>query len=69
MRVTLGSDDPPYFGCSIGAEYAVAREHHGFEEEQLIDVTRLGVESGFAEDAVKEGLLARLGFPDGRRTV
>jgi len=63
VRVTLGSDDPPYFGCSIGTEYAVARERHGFEEEQLIDVTRLGVESGFAEDAVKEGLLARLGFP------
>ena len=41
----------------------MARECHGFEEEQLIDVTRLGVESGFAEDAVKEGLLARLGFP------
>ena len=43
VRVTLGSDDPPYFGCSIGAEYAVAREHHGFEVQQLIDVTRLGV--------------------------
>ncbi len=69
VRVTLGSDDPPYFGCSIGAEYAVARQHHGFEEEQLIDVTRLGVESGFAEDAVKEGLRARLDFHGGRRTV
>ena len=41
----------------------MAREYHGFEEEQLIDVTRLGVESGFAEDAVKEGLRAKLGFP------
>jgi adenosine deaminase len=63
VRVTLGSDDPPYFGCSIGREYAVAREHHGFEEEQLVEVTRLAVEAGFAEDAVKEGLRARLDFP------
>jgi adenosine deaminase len=61
--VTLGSDDPPYFGCSIGAEYAVARKWHGLEEEQLIEVTRLAVEAGFAEDAVKEGLLAGLDFP------
>jgi adenosine deaminase len=68
VRVTLGSDDPPYFGCSIGAEYAVARQNHGFEEEQLVDVTRLAVEAGFAEDAVKEGLLARLDFPGGPRT-
>jgi adenosine deaminase len=63
VRVTLGSDDPPYFGCTIGAEYAVARERHGFEEEQLIEVTRRAVEAGFAEDAVKDALLARLGFP------
>ncbi len=63
VRVTLGSDDPPYFGCSIGTEYAVAREWHGFEEEQLVQVTRLAVQAGFAEDAVKEGLLARLISP------
>ena len=69
VRVTLNSDDPPYFGCSIGAEYAVARECHGFEERQLIDVTRLGVKAGFAEDAVKEGLLARLDFRDDRGSV
>jgi adenosine deaminase len=68
VGVTLGSDDPPYFGCSIGAEYAVAREHHGFEEEQLVEVTRLAVEAGFAEDAVKEGLHARLDFPGDPRT-
>jgi adenosine deaminase len=65
VRVTLGSDDPPYFGCSIGTEYAVARERHGLEEEQLMEVTRLAVEAGFAEDAVREGLIARLGFPRG----
>jgi adenosine deaminase len=69
VRVTLSSDDPPYFGCSIGSEYAVAREHHGFEERQLIDVTRLAVEAGFAEDAVKEGVLAKLDFAGGRGTV
>src|SRR5204862_1842105 len=30
VRVTLGSDDPPYFGASIGGEYEVARERLGF---------------------------------------
>ena len=66
VRITLGSDDPPYFGCSIGTEYAVARQCHGFEEGQLIDVTRLAVQAGFAEDAVKDAALAGLDF-DGRR--
>jgi adenosine deaminase len=68
VGVTLGSDDPPYFGCSIGAEYAVARKWHGFEEEQLIEVTRLAVAAGFADDAVKEGLLAGLDCPGSRRS-
>jgi adenosine deaminase len=66
VRVTLGSDDPPYFGCSIGSEYAVAHERIGFDEEQLRDVTRIAVEASFAEDAVKEALSARLDVPEHR---
>jgi adenosine deaminase len=66
VRVTLGSDDPPYFGCSIGSEYAVAHQHHGFDEEQLRDITRIAVEASFAEDAVKEDIHARLDFPGDR---
>ena len=66
VRVTLGSDDPPYFGCSIGSEYAVAQQRLGFDEEQLRDITRIAVEASFAEDAVKEDLQARLDFPGNR---
>jgi adenosine deaminase len=66
VRVTLGSDDPPYFGCSIGSEYALARERLGFDEEQLRVMTRLAVEASFAEDAVKEALSARLDLPEFR---
>lgn len=66
VRVTLASDDPPYFGCSIGSEYAVAQQRCGFDEEQLRDITRIAVEASFAEDAVKEDLHARLDFPGDR---
>jgi adenosine deaminase len=66
VRVTLGSDDPPYFGCSIGSEYAVAHERIGFEEGQLRAMTRLAVEASFAEDAVKEAVSARLDLPEFR---
>jgi len=66
VRVTLASDDPPYFGCSIGSEYAVAQQRLGNDEEQLKDVTRIAVEASFAEDAVKEDLHARLDFPGDR---
>jgi adenosine deaminase len=60
VKVTLGSDDPPYFGASIGGEYAVARERLGFEEGELRSITRIAIEASFADDAVKSALLNRL---------
>jgi adenosine deaminase len=60
VKLTLGSDDPPYFGCSIGGEYAVARERFGLEEGELRTITRTAVRGSFADDAVKGALLNRI---------
>jgi adenosine deaminase len=61
VKLTLGSDDPPYFGCSIGSEYALARERLGFEEEgEFEHITWTAVQASFTEDALKQALLARL---------
>jgi adenosine deaminase len=68
VRVTLGSDDPPYFGCSIGAEYALAQEHQGFEERELLKLTRDAVEAAFADVALKSALLDQLPGADDRPT-
>jgi adenosine deaminase len=69
VRVTLASDDPPYFGATIAGEYAVARERFGFDEEELVGITRVAVAASFAQDAVKEGLLDRLKARTDRRTA
>jgi adenosine deaminase len=60
IKVTLGSDDPPYFGASIGGEYALARERLGFEDDELRAMTRTAIEASFADDAVKLALLDRI---------
>ena len=57
VRVTLGSDDPPYFGASIGGEYAVAAEHIGFGRGRLREITRTAIDAAFCEEAVKAALL------------
>ena len=67
VKCTLGSDDPPYFGCSIGGEYAVARERFGFEEGELRAFTRTAVRASFADDATKGTLLNRITASDDRR--
>ena len=63
VRVTLGSDDPPYFGASIGGEYAVCRERMGFGDHELREITRTALEAAFCEQTLKNGLIRRV---DGR---
>lgn len=60
VRVTLGSDDPPYFGASIGGEYALCREHYGFDDETLRGITRTAIEAAFCDETLKERLIQKL---------
>ncbi|HEX6622016.1 MAG TPA: hypothetical protein VF024_20290, partial [Solirubrobacteraceae bacterium] len=61
IPLTLGSDDPPYFGASVAGEYAIAHERFGLSEEELVGVTRTAIEASFAEPALRDHLLTRLG--------
>ncbi len=56
VRVTLGSDDPPYFGASIGGEYEVCSRQFGFDNEALADITRTALEAAFCEEELKKAL-------------
>jgi adenosine deaminase len=69
VKLTLGSDDPPYFACSIGGEYAVARERFGMGEGELERITRIAIEASFADDALKRALLKRMTAKDGRANL
>jgi adenosine deaminase len=60
VRITLGSDDPPYFGASIGGEYEIAQQKLGFDEERLKAITATAVDAAFCDEGVKTALAARL---------
>jgi adenosine deaminase len=68
VKVTLASDDPPYFGASVGGEYAVAHDRFGMSDADLIGLTRTAIEASFAEPALRAALLRRVGDGDGRPT-
>ncbi|MBI3452638.1 MAG: adenosine deaminase [Rhodospirillales bacterium] len=59
-RVTLNSDDPPFFGTSIGKEYADAASRFGMGEADLLHITRTAIAGSFADTATKNRLLARI---------
>lgn len=60
-RITLNSDDPPYFRTSLKREYDAAAEHFGMSEKELAAVTRTAIEAAFLDRKTKAGLLMRLG--------
>jgi adenosine deaminase len=61
VRITLGSDDPPYFGASIAGEYEVAQAQLGFDEDDLKAITATAIDAAFCDDALKSELRQRAG--------
>src|SRR5206468_3660549 len=59
-KVTLNSDDPPYFWTSLKREYDIAAEHFAMDEKALTAVTRTAIEAAFVDKKTKAALLARL---------
>lgn len=64
-KVTLNSDDPPYFWTSLKHEYEIAATHFGLSDKELTAITRTAIEAAFVDRKTKAALLARLG-PAGR---
>lgn len=60
-KVTLNSDDPPYFATSIKAEYDNAARHFGLDDKALKAITRTAIEAAFVDKKTRAALLARLG--------
>jgi adenosine deaminase len=59
-KVTLNSDDPPYFWTTLKHEYDIAAEHFGMSDKDLTAVTRTAIEAAFVDKKTKAQLLARL---------
>jgi adenosine deaminase len=56
VRITLGSDDPPYFGASIGGEYEICREYFGYGDDELEAITETAIDAAFCEETLKQRL-------------
>jgi len=53
VRVTLSSDDPPFFHTTLGTEYDQA----GLDDAALRKITQTAIETSFADEATKAKLL------------
>ncbi|MBO9096699.1 MULTISPECIES: adenosine deaminase [unclassified Rhizobium] len=60
VRVTISSDDPPFFKTSLEREYALASLAFGFSEAEINAMTRTGLEAAFVDDETRSRLLAMI---------
>ncbi len=56
--IALGADDPLLFRSRLVDQYTIAREVHGFSDEELASLARSSIHASRASDAVKTTLLA-----------
>jgi adenosine deaminase len=57
VPMALGADDPLLFGSRLAAQYDIARDVHGFTDEELAELARQSVRGSRAPEEVKERLL------------
>lgn len=60
VKVTINTDDPLYFDCTIGSEYAAVKQHCGFSDADLLAATRNAIESAFLDAPTRARLLKKL---------
>ena len=53
LMATLSTDDPPYFGASIGGEYAKVAAAHGMSREEMLGFTRNSLAAAFVDEATR----------------
>ncbi len=59
VKITVSSDDPPFFNASIQGEYDVMKEL-GLSDQELISLTKNAIESSFCDKDTKSKLLEKL---------
>jgi len=60
VKITVNSDDPPFFNASIAGEYEVM-SNLGLSENELISLTQNAIKYSFCDKLTKEKLLSKLG--------
>ena len=60
VPVTINSDDPPMFGTSLNAEYAIAADLLALSADGVAGLSRAAVRSSFAPEEVKTRILGEI---------
>ncbi|MTH64369.1 adenosine deaminase [Paracoccus shanxieyensis] len=60
LRVTVSTDDPPFFRTSLSQEYRMLADHFGWAEAEFLQMNQWAAEAAFCDDATRTRLLKDL---------
>jgi adenosine deaminase len=60
VKVTLGSDDPPFFHTTLADEYQRAQDVFGFSKEELRGITQTAIAAAYVDGETKAALWSRV---------
>ncbi|KXF78841.1 adenosine deaminase [Paramesorhizobium deserti] len=60
VKVTLNSDDPPFFHTDLGREYDIACDVFRLDDDPLRGITRTAIKAAFIDEETRAKLLAKL---------
>ena len=66
-NVTISTDDPAMFDCTLAGEYEALQEHCGYHSTVLIDLAENAIRAAWIGSGQRERLLTEL--TEWRRTI
>lgn len=60
IKVSLNSDDPPFFNTTLADEYDRAQQYYSYTDAKMTMFTQMAIEAGFMDKHTKQKLLASL---------
>ncbi len=60
VKVTVSTDDPPFFHTTMTREYEMLAETFGWDEDAFTEITNTALAAAFCDDATRETLKTQL---------
>jgi adenosine deaminase len=60
VKVTVSTDDPPFFGTTMTREWEMLETTFGWNEDDLAELNRVALDAAFCDDATRDRIRKRL---------
>lgn len=61
VKVTVSTDDPPFFGVTMTSDYENLNRHFGWDDAVFAEINRTALDAAFCDPATKKTIAKRLG--------